>query len=78
MNIAALIQSEPVAAQGIIQTFLALLLGLDLVHLTDTQTGLILAFTAALFTFFTRKAVTANVSVAAQVQAAVEQATPAK
>lgn len=57
-----LIRTEPVMFQAVIQAFLALLLSFG-VGLSTEQIGSIMAFTAALLAFVTRKMVTANPNV---------------
>ncbi len=55
-----LIKTEPVAFQAIVQAGLGLFLSFG-VGLTVEQMGAILAFTATVLAFFTRKAVTPTV-----------------
>jgi hypothetical protein len=54
-----LIKAEPVMFQAVVQAFLALLLSFG-VGLTVEQVGSIMAFTAAVLAFITRKMVTPN------------------
>lgn len=57
----ALIQAEPVAAQGIVQAGIAMLCGFGL-NWSGQQIALVMTFSAAVLAFVTRKTVTANVN----------------
>ena len=59
MNLLDMIQSEPVAAQALVQSGIALGCAFGL-HMTADQIAATLAFTATALAFFTRKAVTPN------------------
>jgi hypothetical protein len=52
--------TEPVAFQGVIQASLATLVGFGVIHMTSEQTGLVMALTAAVLGFVTRRYVTPN------------------
>ncbi|HEV8558735.1 MAG TPA: hypothetical protein VGR06_20385 [Actinophytocola sp.] len=52
--------TEPVAFQGIIQASLATLVGFGVISMTSEQTGLVMALTAAVLGFVTRRYVTPN------------------
>ena len=54
----SLIKNEPVAFQALIQATIALLVGFNVIDISEEQFGLLMAFTAAFLAFFTRKAVT--------------------
>ena len=56
------IQSEPVAFNAVVQSFLAMLCTFGL-RLTPEQSGTILVFTQVVLSFFTRRAVTANINI---------------
>ena len=68
----ALVQVEPVGAQAVVQTGVTLAVAFGL-HLTGDQVAAVVAFNVAILAFLTRKAVTPNPTVAAQVQAALMQ-----
>lgn len=68
-------KAEPVAFQGVIQAGLALLVGFGLISLTTEQTGLALAFTAALLGLVARRHVTPNAKAAAEPTAVPEKVT---
>lgn len=57
-----LVQSEPVAAQGVVQTALMFACAFGL-HLNPAQIAATLALSAAILCFFTRKSVTPNVKI---------------
>lgn len=61
-----LIKQEPVLFQALVQATIALLIGFDVFDITEQQFGLLMAFTAALLAFITRKAVTPNVNLSAE------------
>jgi hypothetical protein len=75
LKLGDLLRSEPVAAQGMMQTTLALVCAFGL-GLTAYQIGAILAFSAAVLTFVTRRLVTPNVRVAPTPDAAPDATTP--
>lgn len=58
MPVLRLIKQEPVLFQALMQASLALMVGFNLIKISDEQFGLLMAFTAALLGFFTRTAVT--------------------
>jgi hypothetical protein len=70
-----LIQSEPVAFQGVVQTGVAMACGFGL-QWDGKQIALVMVFTQALLSFLTRKAVTPNATVQAQVQKALYTPVP--
>jgi hypothetical protein len=49
------LRAEPVAVQGVIQAVVALVLGFGLITWTNEQTGLVLAFSAALLALVARQ-----------------------
>jgi uncharacterized membrane protein len=60
-------RGEPVAIQGLIQAFLAVLVGFGVITMTNEQTGLVLALVAAILTTLARHHVTPNSKIDAKV-----------
>ena len=56
------IREEPVMFQGLVQAGLALLAGFQVLSVTQEQMGYIMAFTAALLAFLTRRVVSPTVA----------------
>jgi hypothetical protein len=71
----SLVRNEPVGAQGVVQTGIALGTAFGL-GWNPTQIGATMAFTAALLGFLVRSAVTPNPAAKAQVAAALATPSP--